>query len=87
MAESIEFQWPLREACTRELDAHCAGVPHGRGRVIRRGGWRSGAGARAGRAGLSGRWLAGWLGLGLTCAGSKGRAAGSRQQVRQLRAG
>lgn len=35
MAENIEFQWPLREACAAELEAHCSGVPHGRGRVIR----------------------------------------------------
>jgi len=35
MAESIDFQWPLKEACSEEIEEHCGGVPHGRGRVIR----------------------------------------------------
>lgn len=41
MAENIDFQWPLKEACAEELEAFCGGVQHGRGRVIRRapGGW------------------------------------------------
>lgn len=39
MAENIDFQWPLREACQAELEAHCSGVEHGRGRVIRWVGW------------------------------------------------
>lgn len=36
MAESIDFQWPMKEACSEEIEEYCGGVPHGRGRVIRR---------------------------------------------------
>ncbi|KAL4853837.1 Golgi apparatus protein 1 [Chlorella vulgaris] len=35
MAESIDFNWPLKEACSEELKARCSGVPHGQGRAIR----------------------------------------------------
>ncbi|KAL4439883.1 hypothetical protein ABPG75_002884 [Micractinium tetrahymenae] len=35
MAENIDFNWPLKEACTKEIKKHCGGVEHGRGRVIR----------------------------------------------------
>ncbi|EFN51157.1 hypothetical protein CHLNCDRAFT_141382 [Chlorella variabilis] len=35
MAESIDFNWPLKTACQRELERFCGGMPHGRGRVIR----------------------------------------------------
>lgn len=35
MAESIDFQWPMKEACSEEIEEYCGGVPHGRGRVIR----------------------------------------------------
>ena len=35
MAENIDFQWPLKEACATELETHCGGVQHGRGRAIR----------------------------------------------------
>lgn len=35
MAEDIDFNWPLKEACTKEIKKHCGGVEHGRGRVIR----------------------------------------------------
>jgi len=37
MAENIDFNWPLKEACKAEIKRYCGGVPHGRGRVIRWG--------------------------------------------------
>lgn len=35
MAESIDFQIPMKAACTREIGSFCTNVPHGHARVIR----------------------------------------------------
>lgn len=35
MAESIDFQIPMKAACTREMGTLCKDVPHGHARVIR----------------------------------------------------
>lgn len=35
MAESIDFQIPMKAACTREMASFCEHVPHGHARVIR----------------------------------------------------
>ena len=33
--ENIDFQYPMKTACTKELELFCKDVPHGNGRVIR----------------------------------------------------
>lgn len=35
LSESIDFNYPLQQACLDETETHCAGVPHGDARVIR----------------------------------------------------
>ena len=35
MAESIDFQIPMKAACRREISSFCKDVPHGHARVIR----------------------------------------------------
>lgn len=35
MAESIDFQIPMKTACIREISTFCKDVPHGHARVIR----------------------------------------------------
>lgn len=35
MAESIDFQIPMKTACRREISGFCKDVPHGHARVIR----------------------------------------------------
>ena len=35
MAESIDFQIPMKTACRREISSFCKDVPHGHARVIR----------------------------------------------------
>jgi len=35
MAESIDFQIPMKAACRREISTFCKNVPHGHARVIR----------------------------------------------------
>ena len=37
MAESIDFQIPMKTACSREIKLYCENVPHGHARVIRQG--------------------------------------------------
>eukprot|EP00899_Mesostigma_viride_P006852 jgi/Mesvir1/16168/Mv08435-RA.1 len=34
MAEDIDFMYPLKTACTKDIDTFCKGVPHGHARVI-----------------------------------------------------
>ena len=50
-SENIEFQWSLADACSEELEAHCAGVEHGRAHAIRcalGGGSSCGSGSSSG---------------------------------------
>lgn len=35
MAEDIDFKYPLKRACTSEIQTHCANVQHGHANVIR----------------------------------------------------
>ena len=35
MAEDIDFKFPLKRACTYEMQAYCADVQHGHANVIR----------------------------------------------------
>ena len=35
MAEDIDFKYPMKRACTAEIQAFCSGVQHGQARVIR----------------------------------------------------
>jgi Golgi apparatus protein 1 len=35
LAESVDFNWPLKRACARELQRFCKGVPRAHGRAIR----------------------------------------------------
>lgn len=35
MSHNIDFQVPMKKACTREIQEFCASVPHGDGRTIR----------------------------------------------------
>jgi Golgi apparatus protein 1 len=32
---NIDFQYPMKQACLREIDRYCKDVPHGQARVIR----------------------------------------------------
>lgn len=34
-SENIDFQQPMKAACTKEIDRFCKDVPHGNARVIR----------------------------------------------------
>jgi hypothetical protein len=34
-SENIDFQYPMKQACLREIDRYCKDVPHGQARVIR----------------------------------------------------
>lgn len=34
-SENIDFQYPMKQACLKEIDRFCKDVPHGNGRVIR----------------------------------------------------
>jgi Golgi apparatus protein 1 len=34
-SESIDFNYPMKQACAREMEQFCKMVPHGGGRVIR----------------------------------------------------
>lgn len=34
-SENIDFQYPMKQACAREVEQFCDVVPHGGGRVIR----------------------------------------------------
>jgi hypothetical protein len=34
-SENIDFQWPMKQACTKEIERFCRDVPHGSARVIR----------------------------------------------------
>lgn len=34
-SENIDFQYPMKKACSREIDTYCKDVPHGHARVIR----------------------------------------------------
>lgn len=34
-SENIDFQYPMKQACMREIDRFCKDVPHGQARVIR----------------------------------------------------
>ncbi len=43
MAESIDFQIPMKTACRREISTFCKNVPHGHARVIRSADSRSAA--------------------------------------------
>jgi hypothetical protein len=36
-SENIDFQYPMKQACLREIDSYCKDVPHGQARVIRWG--------------------------------------------------
>ena len=35
MAEDIDFKYPLKRACSLEIQTFCADVPHGHANVIR----------------------------------------------------
>lgn len=35
MAEDIDFKYPMKRACTAEIQAFCSGIQHGQARVIR----------------------------------------------------
>lgn len=35
MAEDIDFKYPMKRACTSEIQAFCPGIEHGQARVIR----------------------------------------------------
>eukprot|EP00879_Flechtneria_rotunda_P002629 GHRR01002831.1.p1 GENE.GHRR01002831.1~~GHRR01002831.1.p1 ORF type:complete len:772 (+),score=213.92 GHRR01002831.1:193-2316(+) len=34
-SENIDFQYPMKQACTKEIERYCKDVPHGNARVIR----------------------------------------------------
>lgn len=34
-SENIDFQYPMKRACVKEIATFCDGVPHGNARVIR----------------------------------------------------
>jgi hypothetical protein len=34
-SENIDFQYPMKKACSKEIDRFCKDVPHGNARVIR----------------------------------------------------
>lgn len=34
-SENIDFQYPMKQACAKEMERFCDVVPHGGGRVIR----------------------------------------------------
>jgi Golgi apparatus protein 1 len=34
-SENIDFQYPMKQACLREIDRYCKDVPHGQARVIK----------------------------------------------------
>ncbi len=34
-SENIDFQYPMKEACQKEIEKFCKDIPHGNGRVIR----------------------------------------------------
>lgn len=34
-SENIDFQYPMKNACTREIGQYCKGIPHGDAKVIR----------------------------------------------------
>jgi hypothetical protein len=34
-SENIDFQYPMKQACSKEIGLFCAKVPHGNARVIR----------------------------------------------------
>jgi hypothetical protein len=34
-SENIDFQYPMKQACAKEVEQFCDVVPHGGGRVIR----------------------------------------------------
>lgn len=33
--ENIDFQYPMKQACTEEIQTFCKDIPHGNARVIR----------------------------------------------------
>lgn len=35
MSENIDFNYPMKMACVKEIDEFCKDVPHGHARVIR----------------------------------------------------
>ena len=35
MAEDIDFKYPMKRACTSEIQKFCAGMEHGHARIIR----------------------------------------------------
>ncbi len=35
MAEDIDFKYPMKRACSAEIQAFCSGLTHGQARVIR----------------------------------------------------
>lgn len=34
-SENIDFQYPMKQACAKEMERFCKDVPHGNARVIR----------------------------------------------------
>lgn len=34
-SENIDFQYPMKSACTKEIQRFCKDIPHGNARVIR----------------------------------------------------
>ena len=34
-SQNIDFQYPMRKACTKEMALYCKDVPHGEARVIK----------------------------------------------------
>jgi hypothetical protein len=49
-SENIDFQYPMKKACAKEIELFCPKVPHGNARVIRCG---VGRGARSRSPGLA----------------------------------
>ena len=35
MAEDIDFKYPMKRACTSEINKFCTGIPHGHANIIR----------------------------------------------------
>ncbi len=58
-SENIDFQYPMKKACTKEMETFCAKVPHGNARVIRCLQVRGEGGGQAG--GWVGDWTVGGI--------------------------